>query len=87
MVRDGEVTTMQKIGLFEAKNRLSELVDRAEHGEEIGITRRGKLAAMVVPARSKISLKEIFDDIEGIRKRAKLPPGVTVADLIREGRA
>jgi prevent-host-death family protein len=77
---------MQKIGLFQAKNRLSELVDRAAQGEEIGITRRGKLAAMIGPARPKVSLKEIFDDIESIRKRAKLPPGVTVSDLIEEGR-
>ena len=77
---------MQKIGLFQAKNRLSELVDRAEHGEEIGITRRGKLAAVIVPGRPQVSLKKVFDDIEGIRKRAKLPTGVTVAELIEEGR-
>jgi prevent-host-death family protein len=77
---------MQKIGLFQAKNRLSELVGRAAQGEEIGITRRGKLAAVIVPARPKTTLREIFDDIEGIRKRAKLPPGVTVSELIEEGR-
>ena len=77
---------MQKIGLFQAKNRLSELVDRAAQGEEIGITRRGKLSAMIVPVRPKVSLKEVFDDIEAIRKRAKLPPGVKVAELIEEGR-
>ena len=77
---------MQKIGLFQAKNRLSELVDRAAQGEEIGITRRGKLAAVIVPARPKVSLKEVFDNIEGIRKRSKLPPGVTVDELIEEGR-
>ncbi|MBI3696886.1 MAG: type II toxin-antitoxin system prevent-host-death family antitoxin [Acidobacteria bacterium] len=77
---------MQKIGLFEAKNRLSELVERAAQGEKIGITRRGKLAALIVPVRPKLSLKEIFDEIEGIRKRAKLPAGITVMDLIEEGR-
>ena len=77
---------MNKIGLFQAKNRLSELVDRAAHGEQIGITRRGKLAAVIVPARPKVSLKEVFDDIEGIRKRSKLPRRVTVRQLIEEGR-
>ena len=61
---------MRKVGLFEAKNRLSELVEQAAQGEEIGITRRGKLAVVIVPARPKVSLREIFDDIEGIRKRA-----------------
>ena len=77
---------MNKIGLFQAKNRLSELVDRAARGEQIGITRRGKLAAVIVPARPKVSLKEVFDDIEGIRKRSKLPRRVTVRQLIEEGR-
>ncbi len=77
---------MQTIGLFEAKNRLSELVERAAQGEKIGITRRGKLAAIIVPARPPVSLKEIFEDIERIRKRAKLPKGVTVKELIEEGR-
>jgi prevent-host-death family protein len=77
---------MRRIGLFEAKNRLSELVERAAGGERIGITRRGKLAAVIAPARSKVSLRQIFDDIEALRKRAKLPPGVKVEELIREGR-
>jgi prevent-host-death family protein len=77
---------MQRIGLFQAKNRLSELVDRAAQGEEIGITRRGKLAAVIGPARPKVSLREVFEDIERIRKRAKLPAGTTVDELIEEDR-
>ena len=32
---------MRTIGLFEAKQKLSELVERASEGESIGITRRG----------------------------------------------
>lgn len=48
---------MKTIGLFEAKNRLSELVERASHGERIGITRHGKLAALIVPARPEESLE------------------------------
>jgi prevent-host-death family protein len=31
---------MREVGAFEAKNRLSALLDRVEHGEEIVITRR-----------------------------------------------
>jgi prevent-host-death family protein len=77
---------MQHVGLFQAKNRLSELVDRAAQGEEVGITRRGKLAAVIGPARPRVSLREVFDNIEHIRKRAKLPAGVNVAQLIAEGR-
>lgn len=77
---------MRTLGLFEAKQKLSEIVERASAGEQIGITRRGKLAVIVVPARPKTSLQEVFEDIERIRKRAKLPKGVKVKDLIEEGR-
>jgi len=78
---------MRTIGLFEAKQKLSQLVERAGEGEQIGITRRGKLAAMLVPARNNVSLKEAFADIERIRRRAKpLPKGMTIKDLIEEGR-
>jgi prevent-host-death family protein len=40
---------MIQIGTFEAKNKLSELLDRAERGEEVVITRRGKPVAKLVP--------------------------------------
>lgn len=40
---------MDEIGLFEAKNKLSELVERAEAGEEVIITRRGKPVAKLTP--------------------------------------
>lgn len=78
---------MRTIGLFEAKQKLSELVERASEGEQIGITRRGKLAAIIVPARTTVSLKDAFADIERIRMRAKpLPKGMTIKGLIEEGR-
>lgn len=78
---------MKTIGLFEAKQKLSELVERANEGEQIGITRRGKLAAILAPARNDVSLKEALADIERIRMRAKpLPKGMTIKDLIEEGR-
>ena len=77
---------METIGLFEAKQKLSELVERAHEGEKIGITRRGKLAAVLVQAVPETNLKDVFDDIEKIRKRAKLGRGVSIRDLIEEGR-
>jgi prevent-host-death family protein len=77
---------MHTVGLFEAKQKLSELVDRAREGERIGITRRGKLAAVLSSAPAETSLKDVFEDIENIRKRAKLPRGVSVKNLVEEGR-
>jgi prevent-host-death family protein len=75
---------MRTVGLFEAKQKLSELLERAREGEKMGITRRGELAA--VPAAPEATLKDIFRDIEKIRKRAKPGRGVNVRDLIEEGR-
>ena len=77
---------MRKVGLFEAKQKLSELVERASSGEKIGITRRGKLAAFIVSARSDVTPQEIFDDIERIRKRARRTRKLNVKNLIEEGR-
>ncbi len=76
---------MRKVGLFEAKQKLSELVEQAGRGERIGITKRGKLAAVMGPAE-EMDLDEIFEGMERIRKRAKPLRGVTIKELIEEGR-
>jgi prevent-host-death family protein len=74
------------IGIFEAKQKLSELVERAWRGEEIVITCRGKERARLVRAavKKRRSVEEIFDSLA--RVRMKLPKGMTVKDLIEEGR-
>jgi prevent-host-death family protein len=77
---------MRKVGLFEAKQKLSELVERASEGEKIGITKRGKLAAVLVAARSQMTPKEIFDQIEAIRKSARGTKKLNIKAFIEEGR-
>jgi len=77
---------MHSVGLFEAKQKLSELVQRASEGERIGITRRGKLAALIISPRSHADLKDVFNRIEQIRKRVKRPKGFNIKELIEEGR-
>jgi prevent-host-death family protein len=58
---------MRKVGLFEAKQKLSELVERAGRGEAIGITKRGKLAAVIGPAPGRDQLdKTDLDEQEGM---------------------
>jgi len=76
---------MKQVGLFEAKQKLSQLVDEAGRGQRIGITRHGVLKAVLVPAPQtpRRSLDEIFASLRG---RLKLAPGETVKDLIQEGR-
>jgi prevent-host-death family protein len=41
---------MRSVGAFEAKMNFSALLDQAAGGEEIAITRRGKVVAKLVPA-------------------------------------
>ncbi len=77
---------MRTVGLFEAKQKLSEMVQRAAEGERIGITRRGKLAAVLGPARPSANLEDILNEIEEIRKQVKRPRGFSVKSLIEEGR-
>ena len=62
---------MNEVGLFEAKNKLSELVDRAERGEETVITRRGKPVAKLVPVQPGRDREKARRAVEGIRKLAK----------------
>ncbi len=75
---------MRTVRLIEARQKLSELVDRASAGEQIGITRRGKLVAVIVPAR--ISIAQAFARIDEIKKRIKPMEGLTTKNLIEEGR-
>ncbi len=57
------------LGVFDAKARFSELIERAEHGEEILITRRGTTVARIVPAaKSALTPAEIAEIKEDFRK-------------------
>ena len=79
---------MRSVGLFQAKNELSALVERVSKGEEIMITRRGQNVAMLVPAsrRSRRAPRDVVEHIRQTRKGAGLPAGYTLRGLIEEGR-
>jgi prevent-host-death family protein len=62
---------MAEIGTFEAKNRLSELLDKAERGEETIITRRGRPVAKLVPMSSPSVRDRALQAAERIRQRAR----------------
>ena len=79
---------MSDFALFEAKNRLSELINRVEAGEEIAITRRGKVVARLVPAAPEEAGRRARDAVANLRASRN---GVSLGrlssrDLIREGR-
>jgi len=62
---------MVQIGAFEAKNTLGALLDRAERGEEIVITRHGKPVARLAPIAGGIDREQARAAVERIRTRAK----------------
>ena len=62
---------MSEIGAFEAKNKLSWLLDRVEQGEEIVITRHGKPVARMVPTNAGVDRSEARAALQRMRDRAK----------------
>ena len=69
---------MDEVRDVEAKDRLAELLDRAERGEETIITRLGKPIAKLIPAQTAAQRARSAEDIEraraavqGIRELAK----------------
>jgi prevent-host-death family protein len=79
---------MNDVALFEAKNRLSELIKRVEAGEEIAITRRGKLVARLVPPAPDEARQRARDAVALLRttRQGVSLGGLRSRDLIREGR-
>lgn len=80
---------MREFGSFEAKNKLAELLDAVEQGEEIMITRRGKpVAKLVQPDARGDTTKavEAAKRLMRIREGIALGKGVTIRELIDDGR-
>lgn len=50
---------MAQVGMHEAKTKLSQLVERAESGEDIVIARNGKPVVRLVPVASASSLASV----------------------------
>jgi prevent-host-death family protein len=62
---------MKVVGAFEAKNKLGQLLDLAEQGEEVTITRHGKAVARIVPAIPTTGRRDAQAAIRRIRERAE----------------
>jgi prevent-host-death family protein len=79
---------MESIGLFEAKTHFSALLERVANGETIEITRRGRPVALLTPPERPVQrdLRKVVEEIKKIRKRNRLGPGLTIRQLIDEGR-
>jgi prevent-host-death family protein len=67
---------MEAVAVYEAKTRLSELLDAVQAGEEVTITRRGVAVARLVPAAAKAGRKRAVDEAAAKRER--------IAQAVRE---
>ncbi len=80
---------MESVGAFEAKTHLSPLLDRVALGEEFTITKHGKPVARLIPAtppRPSPDLKQVLADLKELSRGNILGEGLTIRDLIEEGR-
>ena len=74
--------TNATVGLAEAKNKFSELIERVARGEEITITRHAEAIARLVPAK-RPTREEARQAIVAIRAlRAKSPASLTVQEIL-----
>ena len=80
---------MESVGLFEAKTHLSELIARAERGEEVIITRHNKPVAKLVPITTEISPElyrkrlEILAELQAVgRQIAERGGPITVEEIL-----
>jgi prevent-host-death family protein len=62
---------VREVGAFEAKNKLGQLLDLVERGEEVTITRHGKEVARLVPVKHSFNREEARAAVRRIRERAE----------------
>ena len=62
---------MREIGAFEAKTHLSQLLDRADHGESFAITKHGRIVAFLTPASNqpKTVIRDVIAGIMTLQKK------------------
>jgi prevent-host-death family protein len=78
---------MHTVGAYEAKTRLSELLDLVQDGGQVTITRHGvPVALMVSPGgHSKRAAAETIAELREFRKTLRLR-GLSIRKMIEEGR-
>jgi prevent-host-death family protein len=78
---------MERIGIYDARSKLSELIERVQAGEEIVLTRHGEPVARLVPEkrRQKRSRAAAVARIRALARKLDIRD-VDIRKLIEEGR-
>ena len=80
---------MKSVGSYEAKTHLPRLLDEVERGETITITKHGKPVAVLSPVTSEPErgVRDVIAEFRAFsRKQARSLAGLSVRDMIEEGR-
>jgi len=79
---------MDKLSIYDAKARFSEVIARAQSGRSTVITKRGRVVAKIVPAKQRAwDRSAVLDDVETLRKQLKVKRRFRIGDLLAEGRS
>ena len=78
---------MDRMSVYDAKARFSEIVERAQNGQATVITKRGRVVARLVPAKAaEWDRSAVLDEAEAFRKSVRIRGRVNIRKLIEEGR-
>ena len=80
---------VMEVGIAKAKDTFSELVERAEAGEVVTITRHGRPVATLNPARRRPTREEaeaVFSELSAYRDQMPRLTDDELVEIIREGR-
>jgi prevent-host-death family protein len=79
---------MKEIGAAEAASQLASLLDRVEAGEELAITRHGRVIAHLIPPSPAVDSTQGQQASERLRelRRGVTLGGISLRELIDEGR-
>jgi prevent-host-death family protein len=78
---------MDRLSIYDAKARFSELVQRAQRGRSTVITKRGRVVAKIVPARAGgWDRTAVLEEAERLRQTLRVSKRVNLAELLGDGR-
>jgi prevent-host-death family protein len=79
---------MTSIGFYEARTHFSQLLDQVARGKTVLITRHGKPAAVLSPPPDEETrdVRQVLAAMKTLRRGNRLGEGLSLRDLIKEGR-
>ncbi len=78
---------VERVSVYDAKAHFSELIERAQNGQETVITKRGRVVAKLVPAKAAAwDRSAVLKEAEAFRKSVIIKGPVNIRKLIAEGR-